>query len=132
MLKTNLYVAAANTIDVVVPTFREALNIPLLIERLAVLKGSSAQHLHLTIVDDNSQDGIEEAIQQLNLSWVSLIVRPTDRGLSSAVLEGLNTPKGIFWRCQLFGNSQDQSRCEKFHAGQVDSIRVASAHPRRA
>jgi dolichol-phosphate mannosyltransferase len=84
----------ASTIDVVVPTFREALNIPHLIERLAVLKGSSAPHLHLTIVDDNSRDGTEEAIQRLNLPWVSLIVRTTDRGLSSAVLAGLNGTSG--------------------------------------
>ena len=84
----------ASTIDVVVPTFREALNIPLLIERLANLKGSHVPHLHLTIVDDNSRDGTEEAIQRLNLPWVSLIVRTTDRGLSSAVLEGLNRTSG--------------------------------------
>jgi dolichol-phosphate mannosyltransferase len=84
----------ASTIDVVVPTFREALNIPLLIERLAVLKGSFAPHLHLTIVDDNSRDGTEEAIQRLNLPWVSLIIRTTDRGLSSAVLAGLNRTSG--------------------------------------
>lgn len=85
---------AASTIDVVVPTFREVLNIPLLIERLAILKGSHAPHLHLTIVDDDSQDGTEEAIQRLNLPWVSLIVRTTDRGLSSAVVEGLNRTSG--------------------------------------
>ncbi len=84
----------ASTIDVVVPTFREALNIPLLIERLANLKSSHAPHLHLTIVDDNSGDGTEKAIQRLNLPWVSLIVRTTDRGLSSAVLEGLNRTSG--------------------------------------
>jgi dolichol-phosphate mannosyltransferase len=86
--------AVASTIDVVVPTFREALNIPLLIERLAVLKDSHAPRLQLTIVDDNSRDGTEEAIQRLNLPWVSLIVRTTDRGLSSAVLEGLNRTSG--------------------------------------
>jgi dolichol-phosphate mannosyltransferase len=81
-------------LDVVVPTFREALNLPLLIERLAALKGAHAPHLHLTIVDDNSRDGTEEAIQRLNLPWVNLIVRTTDRGLSSAVMEGLNATSG--------------------------------------
>jgi dolichol-phosphate mannosyltransferase len=85
---------ATSTIDVVVPTFREALNIPLLIDRLAALKNSHAPHLHLTIVDDNSRDGTEEAIQRLNLPWVSLVVRTADRGLSSAVLEGLNCTSG--------------------------------------
>jgi dolichol-phosphate mannosyltransferase len=85
---------APKTIDVVVPTFREALNIPLLIERLAVLRCTHVPYIHLTIVDDNSRDGTEEAIQQLNLPWVSLIVRTTDRGLSPAVLEGLNRTSG--------------------------------------
>ncbi len=80
------------TIDVVVPTYREARNIPLLIERLDVLRRSHP--LHLTIVDDNSGDGTEEAIQRLNLPWVSLIVRTSARGLSSAVLEGLNRTSG--------------------------------------
>jgi dolichol-phosphate mannosyltransferase len=86
--------SAESTIDVVVPTFREALNIPLLIDRLASLRASHAPHLHLTIVDDNSRDGTEEAIQRLNLPWVRLIVRTADRGLSSAVLEGMNCTSG--------------------------------------
>lgn len=80
------------TIDVVVPTYREARNIPLLIERLEVLRRSHS--LHLTIVDDNSGDGTEETIRRLNLPWVSLIVRTSARGLSSAVLEGLNRTSG--------------------------------------
>jgi len=84
----------ASRIDVVVPTFREALNVPLLIERLAVLKGSHIPHLRLTIVDDNSRDGTQEAVERLNLPWVDLIVRTSDRGLSSAVLEGLNRTSG--------------------------------------
>lgn len=84
----------AITIDVVVPTFREALNISLLIERLAIVRGSHAPNLHLTIVDDNSRDGTEEAIQRLNLSWVNLIVRTAKRGLSPAVLDGLNSTSG--------------------------------------
>jgi dolichol-phosphate mannosyltransferase len=85
---------ATSPIDVVVPTFREALNIPLLIERLALLKSTHAPNLHLTIVDDDSRDGTEDAIQRLNLPWVTLIIRTTDRGLSAAVLEGLNRTSG--------------------------------------
>jgi dolichol-phosphate mannosyltransferase len=84
----------AGTIDVVVPTFREALNIPLLVERLAALKNSSTPQVQLTIVDDNSQDGTEEAVRKLGLPWVTLITRTTDRGLSAAVLEGLNRTSG--------------------------------------
>jgi dolichol-phosphate mannosyltransferase len=85
---------ATSTIDVVVPTYREARNIPLLIARLDALRRSHDLRLHLTIVDDDSRDGTEEAIQRLNLAWVSLIVRTTDRGLSPAVLEGLRRTSG--------------------------------------
>jgi dolichol-phosphate mannosyltransferase len=84
----------ATTIDVVVPTFREALNLPLLINRLTVLKNSCAPQLHLTIVDDNSRDGTVETIEKIGLPWVKLITRTKDRGLSPAVLEGLNRTSG--------------------------------------
>jgi dolichol-phosphate mannosyltransferase len=83
-----------SSIDVIVPTYREALNLPLLIERLTTLKNGPIPRLHLTIVDDNSQDGTDEVIRQLNMPWVSLIVRTSNRGLSSAVLEGLNRTSG--------------------------------------
>jgi dolichol-phosphate mannosyltransferase len=81
--------AASSGIDVVVPTFREAPNIPLLIARLDALRRAHGLDLRLTVVDDNSNDGTDEAINRLNLSWVDLIVRTGDRGLSSAVVEGL-------------------------------------------
>jgi dolichol-phosphate mannosyltransferase len=87
--------AAAGGIDVIVPTFREALNIPLLIERLAALRNAHDLDLQLTIVDDNSRDGTVEATERLNLPWVKLIVRTSERGLSSAVLEGMkHTDRG--------------------------------------
>jgi dolichol-phosphate mannosyltransferase len=84
----------ARTIDVIVPTFQEAGNIPLLIERLDELKRTSGEQLQLTIVDDNSRDGTAEAVERLHLPWVRLIVRTSDRGLSSAVLEGLRSTTG--------------------------------------
>ena len=84
----------ARTIDVIVPTFQEAGNIPLLIERLDELKRTSGEQLQLAIVDDNSRDGTAEAVERLHLPWVRLIVRTSDRGLSSAVLEGLRSTTG--------------------------------------
>jgi dolichol-phosphate mannosyltransferase len=84
----------ATTIDVIVPTFREAGNIPLLIERLDALRRAHSDPLQLTIVDDDSRDGTAEIIERLNLPWVRLIVRSADRGLSAAVLEGLRRTTG--------------------------------------
>jgi dolichol-phosphate mannosyltransferase len=84
----------SHTIDVIVPTFREAANIPLLIERLANLRRSYPQPLQLTIVDDDSRDGTIEAVEGLALPWVRLIVRTGARGLSASVLEGIERTTG--------------------------------------
>jgi len=82
------------TIDVIVPTFKEAANIPLLIERLATLRRSYPRPLQLTIVDDDSRDGTIEAVEALALPWVRLIVRTEARGLSASVLEGIGRTTG--------------------------------------
>jgi dolichol-phosphate mannosyltransferase len=87
---------ADGTIDVIVPTFKEAANIPLLIERLAALRSSYSRSLRLTIVDDDSRDGSLEAVEALALPWVQLIVRTGARGLSAAVLEGIERTTGEF------------------------------------
>jgi len=85
---------AEATIDVIVPTFREAANIPLLIERLAALRRSYPRPMQLTLVDDDSRDGTIEAIEALALPWVRLIVRTKARGLSASVLEGIERTTG--------------------------------------
>jgi dolichol-phosphate mannosyltransferase len=87
-------VPAEATIDVIVPTFKEAANIPLLIERLASLRRSYPRPLHLTIVDDDSRDGTIEALEAFALPWVRLIVRTEARGLSASVLEGIEHTTG--------------------------------------
>jgi dolichol-phosphate mannosyltransferase len=44
-------------------------------------------------MDDNSQDGIQELVDSMNKPWVHLVVRTKNRGLSQAVLEGLQLAK---------------------------------------
>jgi len=80
------------TVDVIIPTYREAANIPPLVERLDALRRELP--LELTIVDDDSRDGTAEIVERLNLPWVRLIVRTADRGLSASVLEGLRRTTG--------------------------------------
>ncbi|MGQ0634385.1 MAG: glycosyltransferase [Planctomycetaceae bacterium] len=75
--------------SVVVPTYKEVESLPELIERLTELRRTQGIDLELLIMDDDSRDGSEELVRKLNLSWVRLIVRTADRGLSAAVLEGL-------------------------------------------
>lgn len=86
--------AGMRTIDVIVPTYREAANIPLLIERLEAVRRSRPERLELTIVDDDSRDGTAQIIERLSLPWVRLIVRTASRGLSAAVLEGMRRTTG--------------------------------------
>jgi dolichol-phosphate mannosyltransferase len=76
-------------ISIIVPTFREAENIPELIERLDGLRAAHDLDLELLIMDDDSQDGTEAAVARANRDWVRLVVRKENRGLSPAVVEGL-------------------------------------------
>lgn len=75
-------------ISVIIPTFREAGSLPSLLDRLAVLRNGGWQ-LEVIVVDDDSRDGTEELIDGRGNEWERLIVRRDERGLSSAVLRGM-------------------------------------------
>ena len=80
---------AETNVDVVIPTFREAENVRPLIARLRQVRKDSGLSLFVTIVDDDSRDGIDEAVRGLGEDWVRLIVRKGERGLSTAVIHGI-------------------------------------------
>ncbi len=77
-------------LSIIVPTFREAPNIPILVREIF----SALEHIlpkwELIIVDDNSRDGTEDACAGLRRQGfpLKLVVRKNERGLSTAVLEG--------------------------------------------
>jgi dolichol-phosphate mannosyltransferase len=76
-------------VSIIVPTYREAQNLPELIRRLTAACAAADLPAEIIIVDDNSQDGTEEAVAELAREHaVRLLVRTTERGLSSAVLAG--------------------------------------------
>jgi dolichol-phosphate mannosyltransferase len=85
---TPLNLPTRPTVSVVVPTYREAENIPHLVERLSAVRDGGLD-LELWLMDDDSGDGTEEVVRSLALPWVHLVVRKADRGLSQAVLDGL-------------------------------------------
>jgi dolichol-phosphate mannosyltransferase len=76
-------------ISVIVPTYREAENLPELLHRIDAVREAYDLDLEVLILDDNSQDGTDVVLRRLNYAWVKLIVRTTNRGLSPAVVDGL-------------------------------------------
>jgi dolichol-phosphate mannosyltransferase len=82
------------TISVIVPTYKEAENLPLLIPQVAAALGGGGNRgwiWELIVVDDNSPDQTRHTLDQLSARFpqVRYLIRTTDRGLSSAVLAGL-------------------------------------------
>ncbi|MCZ4271446.1 glycosyltransferase [Maritalea porphyrae] len=76
-------------LSLVVPTFNEAGNVALLVEKL---EGVLADiQWEITFVDDNSPDGTADVVKELgkSKSYVHCIKRIGRRGLSSACVEGM-------------------------------------------
>lgn len=76
-------------LSIIVPTYREAENIPLLLGRLDRLRREYALTLEVLIMDDRSDDGSVEAVERAGFDWARIIVRDGPRGLSAAVVDGL-------------------------------------------
>jgi dolichol-phosphate mannosyltransferase len=82
-------------VSLIVPTFREVENLPHL--AAAIHSSLSARGLfhEIIIVDDNSRDGTEEVCGKLASQFpLRLITRRDERGLSSAVVRGMNEATG--------------------------------------
>lgn len=73
----------------IVPTYREALNIPLLLARIRAVREAHGIDLEVLFMDDDSNDGSVEAVAAFGEPWARIIVRNAQRGLSAAVLDGL-------------------------------------------
>jgi len=83
-------------LTVVIPTYNEAENIPILLDRVFREFREHGLDGEVIIVDDNSPDGTWEIAQQLQSTYNNLeVLRRVDkRGLSSAVLDGFQIAKG--------------------------------------
>jgi dolichol-phosphate mannosyltransferase len=90
--------------SITVPTYKEQGNLEELVQRLTTAMekaGHPRTAFEITVVDDNSRDGSEETIKKLAASGYpcQILVRTTERGLSSAVIHGFNNAKGKFLLC---------------------------------
>ncbi len=83
-------------VTVIVPAYQEAESLPPLLERLAAVRGDDTviEALDVIVVNDESGDGTQAAVDALGLDWVHVITRTEERGLSSAVLHGLAAAQG--------------------------------------
>ncbi|MFH0737506.1 MAG: polyprenol monophosphomannose synthase [Candidatus Micrarchaeota archaeon] len=80
-------------LSIIIPTYNERENIPLLISRLEA--SLCAEH-EIIIVDDSSPDGTAVAVSEIakNDKTVYLISRKAKTGLTGAVVEGVKAAKG--------------------------------------
>ena len=78
-------------VTVVVPTLREAANIPLLVERIHAALSRTGTRWELLLVDDDSRDGSEEIVTELakHLPVRIEVRRNAPPDLSLAVLHGM-------------------------------------------
>jgi len=84
--------------SIIMPTFQEAKNISALIQRIAAIDFGTTQ-FEVIIVDDNSNDGMMETIQQLqpHYPWLKLIVRQDKKGLCHSILTGMQRALFSTW-----------------------------------
>lgn len=84
-----------NKLSIIVPTYKEALNIAPLTEKIHQVLNDQTYGYEIIIVDDNSNDGTEEAAAKLAGTYpVTLHVRKDERGLASAVIKGFEFASG--------------------------------------
>src|SRR5262245_17626190 len=77
-------------LSVVVPTYREAENLRLLVPAVARAVASTGRAGEILVVDDDSPDGTPEVCAELARRHpLRLLVRKNERGLATAVLHGL-------------------------------------------
>ncbi len=83
----------SDSISIIIPTYNERENIAPLVARIK--KAINDYEYEVVFIDDNSNDGTAKEVQALSSSYpVRVIVRTGERGLASAVVEGIKHAKG--------------------------------------
>ncbi len=95
-MQTN-YNPSGFKVSVVLPSYNERDNVPEAIERISKALGS--QLFEIIIVDDNSPDLTWKVVEELNHPKVKLIRRINEKGLASALDDGIRAAQGdvIVW-----------------------------------
>ncbi len=113
----------APELSIVVPTFNERANIPILVERLSRLLVSC--DWEVVFVDDNSPDGTAAAARAIGAtdSRVRCIRRIGRRGLAGACLEGMLSSQARYVAVM----DADLQHDEGLLVGMLDCLRAAGA-----
>ncbi|HLY10831.1 MAG TPA: glycosyltransferase family 2 protein [Planctomycetota bacterium] len=78
---------AAAAVSVIVPTYNEAQNLPALVQRIV----AALSPVEIIVIDDASKDGTADVGRELGKTLpVRVVERKDEKGLSTAVLRGLN------------------------------------------
>ncbi len=82
-------------LSIVIPTYNEAENIPILINRISNVLQTNSLDGEIIIVDDDSPDKTWQIAEQLKQKHnIEILRRFNKRGLSSAVMDGFHIAKG--------------------------------------
>ena len=73
---------------ILIPTFNESSTIVEQLRKLEIFKRSSADEITAVVIDDNSPDGTADLVDNLQLSWVKVLRRPSKAGLGAAYRAG--------------------------------------------
>jgi dolichol-phosphate mannosyltransferase len=82
-------------VSVIVPTYREAANLPVLVPQVADALAAAGLRGEIVVVDDASPDDTPAVCAELARTYpLRLLVRTGERGLSSAVVHGMRQARG--------------------------------------
>lgn len=86
----NVLTKSQENLLLVIPTLREAANLPTLLARVQTSLDSSSSPWEVVVVDDDSRDGTAELVNAFSAKdpRFRLLVRKGERGLAGAILHG--------------------------------------------
>ena len=77
-----------NKLVILIPTYNEAVCIVELLDNLAKYRPESIYPFDVVVIDDNSPDGTAAIVDNLAISWVTIMRRPGKGGLGAAYRAG--------------------------------------------
>jgi len=82
-------------VSIIVPTYKEAGNIGPLVRKIDEAMNAEGIRYEVIFVDDDSRDGLLEETERLEQrDKVQVIIRKRERGLATAVMEGIRRARG--------------------------------------